>query len=281
MLGQLLKLIMPLNLLFRLFSFYLVQCISWDFSQALVIGRVTQPVPVDNGTRRLGPERWYICLAPSWQALFNCPCHCVGLLCAPLPWTLPIITFTRGCNPPALCSEGLQCCKWSLSASSRAPLCARLTWLSIAYTAVHTEGSLCSRRKLCISVRDEVIMWSRCSHGEKNQNSAVQKHLKIPFFFPEAFQKSWSVFMVECQVFPEYGLNHSSKKKSVLSLQCFQILHGNLRKISFELEGCYNCRSALCHLVFGGPVSHMIHIAACYHLFNQVMIFILRYQSSL
>jgi len=50
MLGQLLKLIMPLNLLFRLFSFYLVQGISWGFSQAHVIGRITQPVPVDNGT---------------------------------------------------------------------------------------------------------------------------------------------------------------------------------------------------------------------------------------
>lgn len=79
MLGQLLKLIMPLNLLFRLFSFYLVQGISWGFSQALVIGRITQPVPVDNGTWRLGPEHWYICLAPSRQALFNCPCHCVTL----------------------------------------------------------------------------------------------------------------------------------------------------------------------------------------------------------
>lgn len=102
MLGQLLKLIMPLNLLFRLFSFYLVQGISWGFSQALVIGRITQPVPVDNGTWRLGPEHWYICLAPSRQALFNCPCHCVGLLCPPLPWALPIITFTWGCNPPVL-----------------------------------------------------------------------------------------------------------------------------------------------------------------------------------
>lgn len=162
MLGQLLKLIMPLNLLFQLFSFYLVQCISWDFSQALVIGRVTQPVPVDNGTRRLGPEHWYICLAPSWQAPFNCPCHCVGLLCAPLPWTLPIITFTWGWNPPALCSEGLQCCKWSLSASSRAPLCACLTWLS----SKHCMHYICSAYRRKFLFQEKAVL--QCKRWRNN-----------------------------------------------------------------------------------------------------------------